>query len=42
MEQQEKEDYLNNEKSLLYVAITRAISVLIITGTGIKSEIINI
>jgi hypothetical protein len=42
MEQQEKEDYLNSEKSLLYVAITRAISVLIITGTGIKSELIKI
>jgi phosphopantetheine adenylyltransferase len=42
MEQQEKEDYLNSEKSLLYVAITRAISVLKITGTGIKSELIDI
>nr|WP_315234109.1 UvrD-helicase domain-containing protein [uncultured Flavobacterium sp.] len=42
MEQQEKEDYLNREKSLLYVAMTRAISVLKITGTGIKSELINI
>jgi len=42
MEQQEKEDYLNSEKSLLYVAITRAISILIITGTGVKSELINL
>lgn len=42
MEQQEKEDYLNSEKSLLYVAMTRAISVLKIVGTGIKSELINI
>lgn len=42
MEQQEKEDYLNSEKSLLYVAITRAISVLKITGTGIKSELIKL
>jgi hypothetical protein len=42
MEQQEKEDYLNSEKSLLYVAMTRAISVLKIAGTGIKSELINI
>lgn len=42
MEQQEKEDYLNSEKSLLYVAITRAISVLKITGTGIKSELVKL
>lgn len=42
MEQQEKEDYLNSEKSLLYVAITRAISVLKIVGTGIKSDFLNI
>jgi hypothetical protein len=42
MEQQEKEDYLNSEKSLLYVAITRAISVLKITGTGIKSKLIKL
>jgi len=42
MDQQEKEDYLNSEKSLLYVAITRAISVLKIVGTGIKSELVNI
>lgn len=42
MEQQEREDYLNSEKSLLYVAITRAISILIITGTGVKSELINL
>jgi len=42
MEQQEKEDYLNSEKSLLYVAITRAISILKIVGTGIKSNFLNI
>jgi superfamily I DNA/RNA helicase len=42
MEQQEKEEYLNSEKSLLYVAMTRAISVLKIVGTGMKSELINI
>jgi superfamily I DNA/RNA helicase len=42
MDQLEKEEYLNSEKSLLYVAITRAISVLKIVGTGIKSELVNI
>lgn len=42
MEEQEKTDYINSEKSLIYVAITRAINILKITGTGIKSEIIGI
>jgi superfamily I DNA/RNA helicase len=36
----QKNQYFQNERSLLYVAITRAISKLIITGTGIKSEFI--
>ena len=42
MEQLEKEEYLNSERSLIYVAITRAISVLKIFGTGVKSSLINL
>jgi len=42
MSLQEKEDYFKSEQSLIYVAITRAISILKITGTGIKSDIIRI
>jgi mRNA-degrading endonuclease RelE of RelBE toxin-antitoxin system len=42
MEEQEKTDYINSEKSLIYVAITRAINILKITGTGIKSVMIGI
>ena len=42
MEEQEKTDYINSEKSLIYVAMTRAINILRITGTGIKSEMIGI
>ena len=42
MELNEKEAYLNSERSLIYVAITRAISVLKITGTGIKSPLITL
>jgi hypothetical protein len=42
MEEQEKTDYINSEKSLIYVAMTRAINILKITGTGIKSEMIGI
>lgn len=42
LEEQEKKDYINSEKSLLYVAMTRAIYVLRITGTGSKSELINL
>ena len=38
----EKEAYLHSEKSLLYVAMTRAISILKIMGTGIKSDLINV
>lgn len=37
-----KEDYLNSEKSLLYVAISRAIQVLRLTGTGVKSEMVRV
>lgn len=38
----DKEEYLQSERSLLYVAMTRAIAVLKITGTGIHSESIKI
>lgn len=41
-EEQEKLDYINSEKSLVYVAMTRAINILRITGTGVKSELIGI
>lgn len=42
MEEQEKQDYINSEKSLLYVAMTRAINYLRITGTGVKTELVGI
>lgn len=42
MDLKEKEQYLNNERSLMYVAMTRAISKLFISGTGTKSELINV
>jgi hypothetical protein len=42
MEEQEKEDYFNREKSLMYVAMTRAINVLKISGVGVKSEMIGL
>ena len=42
MEAIEKVDYLNSERSLIYVAITRAISVLKVFGTGVKSELISL
>lgn len=42
MTQHEKEDYFKSEQSLIYVAITRAINILKITGTGVKSEIIRL
>jgi hypothetical protein len=38
----DKEEYLQSERSLLYVAMTRAIAVLKITGTGIHSELVKI
>lgn len=38
----EKEEYLHSERSLLYVAITRAISTLKIFGTGVKTNLISI
>lgn len=42
LDAQDKIDYLNSERSLIYVAITRAISVLKVFGTGIKSELISL
>ena len=43
LDENDKEAYLKSEKSLLYVAISRAINTLSITGTGnLKSEIIKI
>ncbi len=41
-EEGEKENYYRNERSLLYVAISRAVYNVIITGTGRKSEMINL
>lgn len=38
----EKEEYLHSERSLIYVAITRAISTLKIFGTGVKTTLINL
>jgi mRNA-degrading endonuclease RelE of RelBE toxin-antitoxin system len=38
----DKEEYLQRERSLLYVAMTRAIAILNITGTGIASELIKV
>lgn len=40
LEEQDKELFFQSERSLLYVAMTRAISRLIITGTGVKSNLI--
>lgn len=42
MQHQQKEDYLNSERSLIYVACTRAISILKLYGTGVKSSLINL
>jgi superfamily I DNA/RNA helicase len=41
-EASEKEAHLNSEKSLMYVAMTRAVSLLYITGTGVKSELVGL
>jgi hypothetical protein len=41
-ETERKQDYFNSEKSLIYVAITRAINILKITGTGVKSEVVKV
>lgn len=37
-----QEVYLNGEKSLMYVAISRAIKILRITGTGVKSDVVQV
>ncbi|MCX6230837.1 MAG: AAA family ATPase [Bacteroidetes bacterium] len=42
MDENEKTEYISREKSLIYVAMTRAITFLMITGTGIKSDSICI
>ena len=42
MEDEQKNAHFNSERSMLYVAITRAISHLLITGTGLKSELIQL
>ncbi|MFL5766096.1 MAG: UvrD-helicase domain-containing protein [Bacteroidia bacterium] len=42
MDLQEKADYLNSERSLIYVAVTRAVSLLKIFGTGVKSELVGL
>jgi mRNA-degrading endonuclease RelE of RelBE toxin-antitoxin system len=42
MDDEQKNAHLNSERSMLYVAITRAISHLFITGTGLKSDLIGI
>ncbi len=38
----ELEEYLNSERSLIYVAATRAINILKIYGTGVKSNLISL
>ena len=38
----EQEEYLRREKSLIYVALTRAIERVQISGTGIKAELIKL
>lgn len=38
----EKQEYDNSEKSLVYVAMTRAISKLFISGIGVKSDLVSI
>lgn len=38
----QKEEYLLSERALIYVAITRAIQEVVITGTGAKASIIQI
>ena len=42
LEKSEKIEYENSEKSLIYVAMTRAINLLFISGIGVKSDIIGI
>lgn len=42
MEPQKQENYIKNEKSLIYVAASRAIENISISGVGKKSEIIKV
>ena len=42
MDEHEKTEYLNREKGLMYVAMTRSINILMISGVGVKSEMITI
>jgi len=42
MDDQQKQDYINSEKALVYVAMTRAISILKISGVGVKTDLIPI
>ncbi len=41
-DEKRKEEYLKSEKALMYVAISRAINILYVTGTGVKSELISV
>jgi len=41
-EEGQKEEYFKSERALMYVAISRAINILHITGTGVKSELISV
>jgi superfamily I DNA/RNA helicase len=41
-DQNKKEEYLKSEKSLLYVAASRAVYTLVISGVGNRSDIISI
>jgi hypothetical protein len=42
MDDLEKEEYYNWERSLMYVAMTRAINILKILGVRVKSEMIGL
>jgi hypothetical protein len=42
MSDSDKAEYLQSERSLLYVAMTRAIAELKLTGTGLATELINL
>jgi len=42
MDEHEKTEYLNREKGLIYVAMTRSINILMISGVGVKTDLIPI
>ncbi len=42
LDEVQKEEYYKSERALMYVAVSRAIKILYITGTGVKSELISI